>query len=71
MFQYDKNSRWRDFVKKIKSINIIELAKSIKSNAKFKIIGIRPGEKIHEQMIGSDEAFNTLNLKITSKFIAV
>ena len=33
------------FVKKIKSINIIELTKSIKSNAKFKIIGIRPGEK--------------------------
>ena len=51
------------FVKKIKSINIIELAKSIKSNAKFKIIGIRPGEKIHEQMIGSDEAFNTLEFK--------
>ena len=47
------------FVKKIKSINIIDLAKSIKQNAKFKITGIRPGEKIHEQMIGSDEALNT------------
>ena len=47
------------FVKKIKSINITDLAKSIKKNAKFKITGIRPGEKIHEQMIGSDESINT------------
>lgn len=47
------------FVKKIKSIKITDLAKSIKHNVKFKITGIRPGEKIHEQMIGSDEAINT------------
>jgi UDP-N-acetylglucosamine 4,6-dehydratase len=47
------------FVKKIKSIKITDLAKSIKHNVKFKITGIRPGEKIHEQMIGSDEAMNT------------
>ena len=47
------------FVKKIKSIKITDLAKSIKHNVKFKIIGIRPGEKIHEQMIGSDESINT------------
>ena len=48
------------FVKKIKSIKITDLAKSIKHNVKFKIIGIRPGEKIHEQMIGSDESINTV-----------
>jgi len=48
------------FVKKIKSINILDLARSIKNNAKFKFTGIRPGEKIHEQMIGSDESMNTL-----------
>ena len=47
------------FVKKIKSIKITDLAKSIKKNAEFKITGIRPGEKIHEQMIGSDESINT------------
>jgi UDP-N-acetylglucosamine 4,6-dehydratase/5-epimerase len=51
------------FVKKIKSISIIDLAKSIKTNAKFKITGIRPGEKIHEQMIGSDESMNTAEFK--------
>ena len=36
---------------------------TIKQNAKFKITGIRPGEKIHEQMIGSDEAMNTAEHK--------
>ena len=36
---------------------------SIKKNAKFKITGIRPGEKIHEQMIGSDESMNTAESK--------
>jgi len=51
------------FVKKIKSIKITDLAKSIKKNAKFQITGIRPGEKIHEQMIGSDEAMNTAEFK--------
>ena len=51
------------FVKKIKSIKITDLAKSIKHNIKFKITGIRPGEKIHEQMIGSDEAINTAEFK--------
>jgi len=51
------------FVKKIKSIKIIDLAKSIKKNANFKVTGIRPGEKIHEQMIGSDESMNTAEHK--------
>jgi len=51
------------FVKKIKSIKITDLAKSINPTAKFKITGIRPGEKIHEQMIGSDESINTAEFK--------
>ena len=29
----------------------------------FKVIGIRPGEKIHEQMIGSDESINTAEFR--------
>ena len=44
------------FVKKIPSMNIVEIAKAINPAAKLKIIGIRPGEKIHEQMIGSEDA---------------
>ena len=51
------------FVPKIPSMNILDLAKAIAPNAKIKIIGIRPGEKIHEIMISSDDAANTLEFK--------
>ncbi len=44
------------YVKKIPSMKIIDIAKAISPNAKHKIIGIRPGEKIHEQMIGLEDA---------------
>ena len=47
------------YVKKIPSMNIIDIAKSIDSDAAHKIIGIRPGEKIHEQMIGHEDAPHT------------
>ena len=42
--------------KKIKSMKVTEIANAINPNAKFSIIGIRPGEKLHEQMIGVDDA---------------
>ena len=44
------------FVKKIPSMNIMEIAKAISPEAKTPMIGIRPGEKLHEQMIGIDDA---------------
>tara|TARA_Y100000022_G_scaffold72441_1_gene62337 strand:+ start:1177 stop:2175 length:999 start_codon:yes stop_codon:yes gene_type:complete len=44
------------YVKKIPSILVTDIAKAINKNAKLKIIGIRPGEKLHEQMIGSEDA---------------
>jgi UDP-N-acetylglucosamine 4,6-dehydratase (inverting) len=44
------------YVKKIPSIQITELARVIAPNAKHEIIGIRPGEKLHEQMIGVEDA---------------
>lgn len=47
------------FVKKIPSMSIIDIAKATLPNAERKIIGIRPGEKIHEQMIGVDDAPHT------------
>jgi UDP-N-acetylglucosamine 4,6-dehydratase len=47
------------YVKKIPSMNILDIAKSVAPNAEHKIIGIRPGEKIHEQMIGLEDAPNT------------
>jgi len=44
------------YVKKIPSMNITDIAKAVAPKAKQKIIGIRPGEKIHEQMIGLEDA---------------
>ena len=47
------------YVKKIPSIKIIDIASLIAPQAKHKIAGIRPGEKLHEQMIGADDAHLT------------
>ena len=51
------------YVKKIPSMNILDIAKSVSSKAKIKYIGIRPGEKIHEQMIGREDAPFTYEYK--------
>ena len=51
------------FVPKIPSYKITDLARAIKNNCKFKIIGKRPGEKIHEEMITMNDSFNTLEFK--------
>lgn len=44
------------YVKKIPSMKITDIAKVIAPKAKHKIIGIRPGEKLHEQMIGLEDS---------------
>ena len=48
------------FIKKIPSMNILEIAKAVAPDAKINFIGIRPGEKIHEQMIGVEDAPHTI-----------
>ncbi|NHQ59257.1 UDP-N-acetylglucosamine 4,6-dehydratase (inverting) [Chlorobium sp. BLA1] len=47
------------YVKKIPSMKVIDIANAVSPSAKHKIIGIRPGEKIHEQMIGVEDALYT------------
>ena len=47
------------YVKKIPSITITDIADAVAPEAKQEIIGVRPGEKIHEQMIGSEDAPHT------------
>lgn len=47
------------FVPKIPSMNIMDLAKAIAPNCEHKVVGIRPGEKLHEAMIMEDDARHT------------
>lgn len=47
------------YVKKIPSMRIVDIAKAISPNKKIEIIGIRPGEKLHEQMISEEDSFHT------------
>ncbi|MDA9704105.1 UDP-N-acetylglucosamine 4,6-dehydratase (inverting) [Prochlorococcus sp. AH-736-L19] len=44
------------YVKKIKSMKVVDIAKSINPEAEHTIIGVRPGEKLHEQMISKEDA---------------
>ncbi len=47
------------YVKKIPSMKVTDLAKVVAPNAKHEVVGIRPGEKLHEQMIGHEDAHFT------------
>src|SRR3990167_1553416 len=48
------------FVPKIPSVRIVDLVKSLNENLAYKIIGIRPGEKLHEVMCPADDSHLTL-----------
>ena len=48
------------FVPKIPSYRVIDVAKAISSKTKIKCTGIRPGEKLHEEMISQSDAINTV-----------
>ena len=58
---FTKMSGGEIFVPKLPSVKIVDLAKAIAPNTKFKIVGIRPGEKLHEMLISEDEARHTLD----------
>ena len=47
------------YVKKIPSMTITDIAKAVSPDAVHEIIGIRPGEKLHEQMISPEDAYYT------------
>lgn len=50
------------FIPKIPSYKITDVAEAIAPECKLSIIGIRPGEKIHEEMITSSDSYNTFDL---------
>ena len=50
------------FIPKIPSYKILDVAEAIAPNCKKEIVGIRPGEKIHEEMITSSDSFYTYDL---------
>ena len=51
------------FVPKIPSVRIIDVAKTMAPHSRIKIVGIRPGEKLHEVMISEDDSRNAIEFK--------
>lgn len=47
------------YVKRIPSMKVVDIARAVAPDAEHEIIGIRPGEKLHEQMIGPEDALYT------------
>ena len=47
------------YVKKIPSMKVVDVATAVDSDAEQTVVGIRPGEKLHEQMIGVEDAQHT------------
>ncbi len=60
---FNNNLGGEIFIPKLKSFNILDLAKSISSSTGYKIIGIRPGEKLHEELISLTDGMNTVEGK--------
>lgn len=58
-FAFEDMKGSETYVKKIPSMNIVDIARAIAPNAELDLIGIRPGEKLHEQMISSEDAPST------------
>ena len=50
------------FIPKIPSYKVVDVATAVAPNCKQEVIGIRPGEKIHEEMITASDSFYTYDL---------
>lgn len=57
---FERMSGGEIFVPKIPSMNIMDLARAIAPECQTEIVGIRPGEKLHEVMVSEDAALNTV-----------
>ena len=63
LFALQKSIGQEIFVPKLSSYNVLDLAKSISNKSKLKFIGIRGGEKLHEEMITVSDSYNTIEAK--------
>jgi FlaA1/EpsC-like NDP-sugar epimerase len=59
------------YVKKIPSMKVTELGKAVAPHAEQEIVGIRPGEKLHEQMIGEEDAPSTYEYENYYKILPI
>lgn len=59
------------YVKKIPSMSVVDLARALAPECKLESVGIRPGEKLHEQMIGEEDAHYTFEYKKYFKILPV
>ena len=62
LWSIEKNIGGEIFVPKLPSYKILDLAKAIDDKCKIKITGIRPGEKLEEELISNQESLNTYDL---------
>ena len=62
MFALENHLGGEIFVPKISSYRILDVAKAIAPECKTSIVGIRPGEKLHEEMITDTDSLNTIDL---------
>jgi UDP-N-acetylglucosamine 4,6-dehydratase len=51
------------YVPRIPSMKIVDLARAVSANSKLEEIGVRPGEKLHEEMISADDSRRTIILE--------
>ena len=56
---FEEMSGGEIFVKKIPSMNIMDIAEALDPGGKREFVGIRPGEKLHEQMIGQEDSLTS------------
>ena len=63
LWSFNNNSGGEIFIPKLYSFKILDLAKAVCENCNIKYIGIRPGEKLHEEMISSYDGNNTVDVK--------
>ncbi|MGH6856241.1 MAG: polysaccharide biosynthesis protein, partial [Methylocella sp.] len=62
LWAIDNASSGEIFVPKIPSYRIVDVAQAIGPSCEHRIVGLRPGEKIHEEMITAGDSFNTVDL---------